>query len=103
MSPVTAAQPHKMRVERDSAKASDNRADLRSYAAGRVSPQGLVLVEAKWCSLDPFAAVRHEHRVTNHLTLAREEDVELKSLPSTATAQRHTGHHARLLTFKKSR
>lgn len=103
MSPVTAAQPLKQRVERDSTKASDNRADLRSYAAGRVSPQGLVLVEAKWCSNDPIEALRHEHRVTNKPTVAREEDAELKSLPSTMTAERHTGHHARLLTFKKSR
>src|SRR5437879_5931360 len=103
MSPVTAAQPHKLRVERDSAKASDNRADLRSYTSARVIPQGLVFVEAKECSNDPFAAVRHEHRVTNRPPVLREEDVELKSLPSTTRAERHTSHHARLLTFKKSR
>jgi hypothetical protein len=102
MSPVTAAQPLKQRVERDSATTSDNRADLR-YAADRVTPQGLVLVDAKECSNDPFMAIRHEHRVTNQPPVVREEDVELKSLPSTATLQRHTGHHARLLTFKKSR
>jgi hypothetical protein len=73
----------------------------------RILRQGWAFVDAKPdptdIATDPFAAVAHEHRITNRPIVVREEDSPIKSLKATIMAERYHGPRGGLLTFKKTR
>jgi hypothetical protein len=95
------------RVELRSATSSSYFADLIALSLGRILRQEWIIVEAKLQStavaIDPFAAVAHEHRITNRPIVVREEDSAIKPLVAMMKAERYHGPHGRLLAFKKPR
>lgn len=95
------------RVELRSATSSSYFADLCALSLRRILPQEWIGVNVKLEStpvaVDPFAAVAHEHRVTNRPAVVREEDSAIKPLVATTMAERYHGSRGRLLAFKKAR
>jgi hypothetical protein len=109
--PTTAERPVlSQRVELRSATSSSYFADLCALSLQRILRQEWqewIVIDAKLESTpvatDPFAAVAHEHRITNRPAVVREEDSAIKSLLAMTMAERYHGSRNRLLAFKKAR
>lgn len=55
-------------------------------------------------SLDPFEAVRHEHRISNCPSVVKEDDSPITSASAhSARVPQYHGTHGRLLAFKNKR
>jgi hypothetical protein len=54
-------------------------------------------------SVDPFAALSHEYRITNGVVAACEEDSPIKSFAAKTTGELYRGSRGRLLVFKNTR
>ncbi len=59
--------------------------------------------ESQRPAMDPFDAVRHEHRITNHPSVLKEEDSPIASAAARSGLPRYYGTHGRLLSFKNKR
>jgi hypothetical protein len=105
--PTTAERPVlSQQVELRSATSSSYLADLCALSLRRILPQWIgvnVKLESTPVAMDPFAAVAHEHRITNRPAVLREEDSAIKPLVATTVAERYHGSRGRLLAFKKAR
>jgi hypothetical protein len=92
-------------VELRSATSSSSSADLYALAFRGILRQEWIAANPESVpeAMNPFAAVAHEHRVTNRPSIANEDDCEIKPLVATTTTERYHGPRGRLLAFKQAR
>jgi|HubBroStandDraft_4_1064222.scaffolds.fasta_scaffold560623_2 hypothetical protein len=101
--PTTVAQPVlSQRIERDSASSTGYFVDLLVWLAAVIVRQEWKAVNVPQEHANPFDAVRHEHRISNHPVVVREEDSPMGPIATNAAiVERYRGPRGRLLTFKK--
>jgi len=100
---TTAAQPVlSQRVERQPVSRAGYFTNLLAWTRARIMRQEWTPVDASCDTKEnAFAAVKHEHRVSNQCVLIREEDSVIAANLKGATGERYHGARGALLSFRK--